>query len=76
MELKIGGVYMHYEGALYQVTDIAEHVETGEKLVIYYSHATGVVFAEPSQMFCSKVNKVRYPNAMQEHRFELIEDGE
>ena len=67
---------MHHEGAIYQVTDIAEHVETGEKLVIYYSHATGVVYAEPLQMFCSRVDKIKYPNAMQDYRFELVEDKE
>lgn len=34
-ELKINRVYRHFKGDLYLVEDIAEHSETGEKLVIY-----------------------------------------
>lgn len=38
MDLK-AGLYRHYKGGIYQVLGLAEHSETGEKLVIYVSLA-------------------------------------
>ena len=31
------GVYRHYRGGLYQVLGVAEHSETGERVVVYVS---------------------------------------
>lgn len=75
------GIYMHFKGNEYEVFDLAEHTETGETLVIYRSINrkrycdNNIVYARPIDMFFSKVDKVKYPKAKQEDRFEYIGKG-
>jgi len=72
--LKINGVYKHFKGDLYLVCDIATHSETKEKYVVYRAlYGNGELYIRPLEMFLSKVNKDKYPNATQEYRFELQE---
>ena len=60
---------------MYIIYDVAEHTETGEKLVIYHSlYKSFKLYAHPVNMFMSKVDKEKYPNIKQEYRFELWED--
>lgn len=85
-EIIVGGIYRHFKGLTVKVIAIAKQTETGEALVIY-SHCDdkdykckneifGVykngVYARPLSMFLSKVDKVKYPDVKQEHRFELL----
>lgn len=62
---------------LYKILAFAHHTETGEPLVIYkalYNEPSlGVhygIYARPYDMFMSKVDKEKYPNSVQEYRFE------
>ena len=72
MELKIKGVYKHFKGDLYLVEDVATHSETKEKYVVYRGlYGNNELYIRPLQMFLSKVDKVKYPKANQEYRFEL-----
>ena len=72
-----GDIVKHFKGKLYMVEDIAINSETGERLVVcsrLYPHFE--TYAIPEEMFCSKVDKEKYPNVEQEYRFELVDHVE
>ena len=72
MEVKVKGIYKHFKGDLYLVEDIAIHSETKEKMVIYRAlYEDSKLYARTYDMFISKVDKNKYPNVIQEYRFEL-----
>lgn len=74
MEIKINGVYKHFKGDFYLVENIAIHSETKEKYVVYRGlYGNGELYIRPLDMFLSKVDKIKYPKANQEYRFELQE---
>ena len=65
-------VYKHFKGDYYLVIDIATNSETGEEMVIYRElYNNGDLYVRPLSMFMSKVDKKKYPNVLQEYRFEL-----
>lgn len=69
-----GDIVRHFKGNFYSIVGIAKHTETGEDMVIYsplyVSERT--LYARPYDMFMSKVDKTKYPNADQEYRFEIV----
>ena len=72
MNIKINGIYKHFKGDYYLVTDVAIHSETEEKMVVYRGlYEDTQLYVRPMDMFISKVDKEKYPDVEQEYRFQL-----
>lgn len=73
--VKIGGIYKHFKGTLYEVMAIGTGTETEEQVVIYRPYNStnqDKIWVRPYNSFISKVDKVKYPEVSQEYRFEYV----
>lgn len=76
--LNVGDLVIHFKHELddvvnqikyiYIIKEIAQHTETGEKLVIYQNVVSGIVYARPYDMFMSVVDNEKYPTVKQLYR--------
>lgn len=77
--LNVGDLVIHFKHELddvvnqikyiYIIKEIAQHSETGEKLVIYQNVVSGIVYARPYYMFMSVVDSEKYPQIKSLYRF-------
>ncbi len=69
-----GEQYRHFKGNLYEIVLIARDSETLEEKVVYKNVDGSGAYVRALAMFMSPVDGEKYPNAMQEYRFELVEN--
>lgn len=73
---KKGEIYRHFKGNLYEIVIIARDSETLEEKVVYKEVEGDAAYVRPLPMFVSLVDKEKYPNVMQEFRFEIVQETE
>lgn len=70
-------MYRHFKGNIYQIRCLAKHSETGEMMVVYQAmYDTFQIYVRPLAMFMEEIDRVKYPEAAQQYRFELLQDLE
>ena len=68
-------MYRHFKGNIYQIRCLAKHSETGEMMVVYQAmYDTFQIYVRPLNMFMEEIDRVKYPDAKQRYRFELLQD--
>ena len=69
-----GMKFKHFKGHVIEVLEIAKHTETLEDMVVYKHLESGNIWVRPLSMFYDKVDKEKYPDVLQEYRFEEVRD--
>lgn len=73
-EVKVGGLYRHFKGTLHEVICLARDSETLDEKVVYTHSDTGEIWIRSKTEFLSLVDRDKYPDVLEEYRFEEVEE--
>lgn len=82
-----GRCWRHFKGAIYQIICVATYSESHDKKLVVYrevldkngnapTNLSHKICARPIEMFISETDLIKYPDAKQKYRFEMIVDEE
>lgn len=75
LEVLKGQVYKHFKGNIYKILLIAKDCTNLKKLVVYQDMSDeNKIWVRDYDEFTSLVDTEKYPNVIQEYRFELIDN--
>ncbi len=73
-QVEIGRIYRHFKGDYYLAEAIARDSETRDEVVVYRKlYGDGALWVRPLAMFLEDVDRQKYPDCPQQHRFELVD---
>ena len=67
-----GDIVRHFKGGIYIITGIAKYSDDLRQMVVYHQVGEQQLWVRDLEEFISKVDKEKYPNILQEFRFEKI----
>ena len=68
-DFQLEDTVQHFKGGLYKIIAIGTNTETEEKMIVYQSLKDKKIWIRPYDMFISKINRKKYPNAEHPYRF-------
>lgn len=75
MKVEVGHKYRHFKGHIYEVIAIARNCDDLSYQVVYQNiNDKNSIWVRSLDEFISKVDKSKYPNVLQENRFEHLND--
>lgn len=73
--IEVGNTYKHFKGHIYKVINVALDSETLKKVVVYQNIFNKEVWVRDYDTFNSLVDKDKYPDVVQQYRFEEVKNG-
>ena len=74
LRYKTRGIYHHFEGESYLLIDTAIAKNSGERVVVYLAlYGNLQLYTRPYDEFFEELDPVKYPDAKQKYRFELLD---
>jgi hypothetical protein len=68
-----GCIVKHFKGDYYIIIDVAEHSETGEKMVVYKAmYEDCKLYVRPMDIFIERCNNEQFIKYGQKYRFECV----
>lgn len=77
MKIEAGAQYRHFKGNYYQVLTLAKDCDSGDTLVVYRQNpmVDDTVWVRSEKDFTEVLDRKKYPEASQVHRFELVREA-